>query len=265
MARFLQLTDLHVMPARTLASGVLDTCAILTRAIDRLVEIRTALDPLDAVLVSGDISDDGSADSYQFARVQLERLGLPLFVVPGNHDARESFRTAFADLEAMPEDGLIDWAASVGDTRVIGLDTLVEGQSGGKLSKNSLDFLTEELTRPGSDSVVVLLHHPPIRTGIRFMDAIGLENTSDLAVILSNASFDVILLAGHVHGVHHGRIGRHTISTAPAICSGFAPDRRENAPFGFYSGPTGCAVIETGTDGIWSAVSLDPTNGPFPF
>ncbi|MAY89215.1 MAG: serine/threonine protein phosphatase [Pseudooceanicola sp.] len=264
MARFLQLTDLHVVAEGARASGVLDTRALLEAAIDRLIAMRAAMDPLDALLVSGDISDDGSAESYAFARAQLDRLGLPMFVVPGNHDAREPMRAAFADLDHVPDFGQIDWIAQVGDTRVIGLDTLVEGQGGGCLHDESLALLRDAVAG-ATGPVLVMLHHPPIRTGIRFMDAIGLENTAALNATLADTRADVTLIAGHVHGVHHGRLGRHRVATALSTCSGFALDRRADAVTGFYLGPTGCAVIDTGADGIISAVPLDPADGPFSF
>lgn len=265
MARLLQLTDLHVVAKGARASGVLDTRAILRTAIDRLIAMRPALDPLDAVLVTGDISDDGSAESYDLARVELDRLGLPLFVVPGNHDAREPMRAAFSELSEMPAAGLIDWSATVGDTCIVGLDTLVEGQGGGRLRDESLGLVGDTLSKAGSGPVVVMLHHPPIRTGIRFMDAIGLENAAELEAVLAEAPNVITLLAGHVHGVHHGRLGRHAVATAPAICSAFALDRRADAAVGFLTGPTGCTVIDTGPGGIWSVVPLDPANGPFSF
>lgn len=265
MARFLQLSDLHVVEEGARASGVLDTRGILTAAIDRLLSMRAALDPLDAVLVSGDISDDGSADSYAFAKGELDRLGLPLCVVPGNHDAREPMRHAFSDLAEVPSSGPIDWVTTINGTLVVGLDTLVEGQGGGRLREDSLGLLRNALANTGAGPTVVMLHHPPIRTGIRFMDAIGLENTDALETVLADAKGDIILIAGHVHGVHHGRLGRHRVATAPSICSAFALDRRGDATVGFLTGPTGCAVIDTAPGGIWSAVPLDPANGPFPF
>ena len=265
MARFLQLSDLHVVEDGTRASGVLDTRSLLTAAIDRLLTMRAALDPLDAVLVSGDISDDGSAESYAFARVALDRLGLPLHVVPGNHDARAPMRDAFADLDGFPPSGPIDWALEIAGTLVVGLDTLVEGQGGGRLRAESLTLLRTALDRTTSGSVVVMLHHPPIRTGIRFMDAIGLENAEALEAVLAETTRDIMLIAGHVHGVHHGRIGRHRVATAPSTCSAFALDRREGAAVGFLTGPTGCAVIDTADGGTWSAVPLDPADGPFAF
>ena len=265
MARFLQLSDLHMVPNGKLASDVLDTGAILTSAIDRLIEKKDHLAPLDAVLVTGDISDDGSPESYELARAQLERLGLPLFVVPGNHDSREPFREAFSNLSSMPREDFIDWVETVEDTRIIGLDTLVEGQGAGLLRQESLTFLANELSQASNSAVVIMLHHPPLRTGIQFMDGIGLENPAELAQILNQTDADVTVLAGHVHGVHYGRIGGYPVLTAPAVCSNFVLDRRDHAPIGFFSGPTGCAVLETGQQGNWSVVPLDPAEGPFPF
>ena len=105
MARFLQLTDLHIVKEGARASNVLDTRNILKAAIDRLISLNDALAPIDAVLISGDLSDDGSADSYSFLKEQLSRLGLPMFIVPGNHDLREQMRKAFSDICHMPGSG----------------------------------------------------------------------------------------------------------------------------------------------------------------
>lgn len=265
MARLLQLSDLHIVKEGERASGVLDTRRILSAAIEQLLEMGAALEPLDAVLVSGDISDDGSPDSYAFAKAELELLGLPLYVVPGNHDAREPFRNAFAELAEVSTSGLIDWATPINGTLVVGLDTLVEGEGGGRLREDSLDLLKNALNTWGGGPVVVMLHHPPISTGIHFMDAIGLENTRSLEAALDGVDHDIILIAGHVHGVHHGRLGHHRVATAPSLCSGFALDRRTDAAAGFLNGPTGFAVIDTAPGGVWSAVPLDRFDGPYPF
>lgn len=265
MARILQLSDIHIVPPGTHASSVLDTPALLHSAIDRLCERIDAIAPVDAVLVTGDVSDDGNPESYALARKELERLGLPLLVIPGNHDRREELRMAFQDLKGMPDTGLIDWAVDFGDTRVIGLDTLIEGHGAGRLRLESLNFLSEALETSDARSVIVALHHPPIRTGIHFMDAIGLENPEDLSARLSPCMKQIRVVAGHVHGIYHGLIGRHHVSTAPAICSAFALDLRDDAPIGFMTGPTGCVVLDTGTEGLWAAMPLDPAEGPYAF
>ena len=265
MARFLHLTDLHAVPPGTKASGVLDTNAILRAGIDRLIARRDALGPLDAVLVTGDVSDDGSAESYAIARSELDRFDLPLLVVPGNHDRREALRAAFSDLPDMPADGLIDWAVEFGDTLVVGLDTLIEGQGGGSLRPQSLDFLEQAIETLGDRNLLIALHHPPMTTGIRFMDAIALQNTAELSAVLRAAPASTQLIAGHVHGTHVAQIAGHPLMTAPAMCSAFEFDVSPGAVVGFHLTPRGCAVISTGSDGVWSAISLESADGPYPF
>lgn len=265
MARFLQLSDLHVVAPGALASKRLDTPHLLRRAIDALCARLDAIGPLDAILVTGDISDDGSAESYDLARSELDRLGLPLLVVPGNHDCRDVLRNAFGDLPMMPPTGLIDWSLDIGETTVIGLDTLVEGQGGGRLRPESLSFFSNALEKASNRSVLLALHHPPLYTGIRFMDEIGLENYHDLEGVLKQCDRPVRIVAGHVHGIYHGALGPHTVVTAPSTCSAFALDRREDAFVGFMTGPTGCAVIDIGPDWVWTAVPLDHGPGPFNF
>lgn len=265
MARFLHLSDLHVVPEGQLVSGQLDTAHLLRMAIDTLIRRRDAIGPVDAVLVTGDISDDGSAESYKIARRELERLGHRLLVVPGNHDGREAFRAGFANLPEMRPTGLIDWIADIGDTRVIGLDTLIEGKGGGVLRDESLALLSEALAGAGGRQTLVALHHPPLRTGIRFMDAIGLDNPKALEAVLDRHDAPVRVLAGHVHGVYHGLLGRHPVVTAPSCCSAFALDLRAEAVAGFMRGPTGCALIDTAPGGVWTELPLWHGDGPFNF
>jgi Icc protein len=260
MARLLQLTDLHVVAPGTLCSGVLDTGAILQRAVDRLLAQMPAIGPLDGVLVTGDISDDGSAASYDLAQQELARLGLTVYAVPGNHDNRSAFRAAFGG-----QAGLLDWVVDLPDTRLIGLDTLVEGQGAGRVQPDSLAFLTQALVSAGGRALAVALHHPPLRTGIRFMDEIGLENAAALAAAIPADCGPITFVAGHVHGVYLGRIGAHRVVTAPSLCSAFAFDRRANAPVGFMTGPTGYAILDTGPDNIWTAQPLFMGDGPFDF
>lgn len=264
MARLLQLSDLHVA-AGQFVSSVLDTRTLLRSGIDTLLDRLDALGPLDAVLVTGDVSDDGSPESYAFARTELDRLGLPLLVVPGNHDRRDALRMAFKNLPEMPASGLLDWVTDIGDVRIVGLDTLIEGQGGGRLRDESLTFLSKVVAGAGEIHMVVALHHPPLMTGIRFMDAIRLENPEDLATALAPLATPARIVSGHVHGVYHGQLGRHPVLTAPSLCSAFMLDLREDAPIGFMTGSTGYAVMDTGAGGVWAAQPLDQVDGPYGF
>jgi hypothetical protein len=97
------------------------------------------------------------------------------------------------------------------------------------------------------------------------MDAIDLENREDLVSVLADWPSPVRVLAGHVHGVFMGRIGPHSVATAPSTCSLFALDRREVAEVGFLTGPCGFAILDTGQDDTWIALPLNYGDGPFGF
>src|SRR3546814_18444239 len=131
MARLLQLTDLHVVAPGALASGVVDTRALLRAGIDHLIDRLDAIGPIDAVLVTGDVSDDGSDERYAFTRAQLERLGRRILIVPGHHDRREGLRAVFGDLPEIHRGGLLDGSTGVAGTLVVGLDPLDGGRATG--------------------------------------------------------------------------------------------------------------------------------------
>ncbi|WP_176440383.1 metallophosphoesterase, partial [Boseongicola aestuarii] len=139
MTTILQISDTHIVSEGALVSGRLDTSDALARLVARITGIRDQIGPIDALLVSGDLSDDGSAESYERFKSLIAPLGLPTFVITGNHDARDPMRAAFA--KDLPANGPLNWARPVGDIYMIGLDTLAEGQGAGKLSSDSLSFL----------------------------------------------------------------------------------------------------------------------------
>jgi len=80
-----QLSDLHICAEWEGVDPALQ--------VERVVEaIRTLPNPVDAVVVTGDLADDGGAENYRRARQLLERLGAPFHVLPGNHDDRRRLR-----------------------------------------------------------------------------------------------------------------------------------------------------------------------------
>ena len=53
---------------------------------------------------------------------------MPVFVIPGNHDAREPLRAAFGGDGYLPRDGFLHYAVEDCPVRLIALDTLVPGE-----------------------------------------------------------------------------------------------------------------------------------------
>jgi 3',5'-cyclic AMP phosphodiesterase CpdA len=265
MARILQITDMHVVAPPGLVSGRLDTARMMETAVDRILDDWHKFGPVDAVLVTGDITDRGDADSYRLFRSQIARLPAPCLLIPGNHDLRDPLRACFADAPYLPASGKLNWVHDLADMRIIGLDTLIEGEGGGEVDAETLDFLASALDHAGNAPMLIGLHHPPFQSGIRFMDAIGLRGIPGLGEVLQNRPNDIRLVCGHVHGFIVGSIaGRVAISSA-AVCSSFPVDYRADAPVGFTTHPGGYTIHSWDGGFRSAAVTLDNGTGPYPF
>src|SRR3984893_3872696 len=89
----IKLSDPHIVAPGGLLYGRVDTAEFLARAVAEI----NRLDPLPDVAVAvDDLVDHGEPAEYEHLRTVLAPLSMPVFVIPGNHDARESLRAAFA-------------------------------------------------------------------------------------------------------------------------------------------------------------------------
>lgn len=90
------LSDFHVFSSAKETRLVRDD---VVGRVDRLIRDVAAFQPgFDAVLITGDVADGGSEEDYALVRRLLAPLEVPILVVPGNHDRRETMRRSFADL-----------------------------------------------------------------------------------------------------------------------------------------------------------------------
>ena len=266
MTSILQISDTHLAADGVLVSGVLKTDASFKKLLARLADAQEQWGKTDAVIVTGDISDDGSEESYSRFKALVAPLNLPVFVIPGNHDKREQMRSAFSHEGYLPGTGMLNWHRKIGGVNVIGLDTLVEGHSHGELSLETLEFLEQQLDVVQQRPLIVALHHPPFRTGIAFMDAIGLRNTDAFVTLLQRAQCQEIrVLCGHIHSMTVASIAGHIVVSSPSPCSGFELDVRDDATVGFYDCEDGC-LLHRWSNGF-QTVRIGPITGtgPHPF
>lgn len=261
MTAILQITDTHIVPSGALVSGRLDTAQSLVKLVTRITSIRDQIGTIDAVLVSGDLSDDGSDDSYARFKSLMAPLNLPLLVIPGNHDAREPMRAAFAD--QLPATGPLNWVRQVGELKVIGLDTLVEGTGKGNLSPESLTFFKDALAATKGAPAMVALHHPPFSCGIGFMDGIGLTNRDAFRDAIRNHTDPLRIVCGHIHSFMVVDVADHIALSAPSPCSSFSFDLRPDAPVGFTAQEDGCLLHRWNAG--FQSIRIESAAGPGPF
>jgi 3',5'-cyclic AMP phosphodiesterase CpdA len=204
-----QLSDFHVGAP----GGGRDPRRCLREALDAVAALP---DRPDALLASGDLSDDGSPQSYAFVREELERLGLPYFVLPGNHDDRAALRQAF-DLAGEGEEP-INYAADLGPLRLVAVDTVLPGADRGELDDIALTLIEAELATAPEQPTLLAMHHPPLHTGIPPLDGICLEAgaRAGLAAVLSRHPQVLRVVAGHLHRIVVGELAGRAVLTVPS-------------------------------------------------
>ena len=187
-----QLSDPHIGAAW----GGPDAAARLADAVEA---VRALPDRPAAVLVTGDIADTRSPDEYAVARELLERIGVPVYPLPGNHDDRAAIRRAFE----LPGDGSepVQYDVDLGPLRLIVLDSTLPGEDPGELDAARLAWLDEALAAAPGRPTVVALHHPPLELGIPVWDEIGLaaDDRAAFAAIVERHPQVQAVVGGHLH------------------------------------------------------------------
>lgn len=265
MTRIIQISDTHVVAPPALVAGRVDTRACLAACVARIMTMQAEIGPIDLVLATGDLTDHGWAPEYRAFNEIMAPMTLPFAAIPGNHDRRAPFRAAFAGAPFIPAEGPLDWVRDFDDFRLIGLDTLVEGDDGGRLAAASLDFLRDALAAAADRPALIALHHPPFATGVKFMDEIGFADPGALAALIGGRRAETRVIAGHVHRHITGGIGGWPAITAPSTAHAIPVDFRPEAPVAFDMEPGGFLIHDWSRGFRSTHVAIARAAGPFPF
>jgi 3',5'-cyclic-AMP phosphodiesterase len=240
--RIVQLSDPHVrIPGDPLA-GRVETLPYLERAISAVERLRPRP---DLVLLTGDVVDTGTAAEYRLARTALERLTLPLFLLPGNHDERGGCREHLgAWLGEVRADDSLAYLVDRFPVRVVALDSVIPGRGEGRLGSDQLEWLSRQLAAGRERPALLALHHPPFEVGIGFMDRLGLTDSEELARVIAGYPQVIGVVAGHVHRTVLGRVGPAVALTAPSTAHQIPLDLTPDGPETFVFEPPGYLLHE---------------------
>ena len=174
--------------------------------------------PVDVVLVTGDLADHALPAEYDELAAELE-IGLPVLVLPGNHDASAPLRLGMAAYVDSPGAGHpVHQVRDVGGARFVLVDSSVPGEDHGLLSAESLGWLDGVLREPVDGPLFVAFHHPPFVVGHPVMDAIMMQSRDAFEEVLRDKPITA-LLAGHIHDAIATTFAGHPLLVAPGVRS----------------------------------------------
>jgi Icc protein len=203
-----QLSDPHIG-----ADWGGDPVATLAAAVEAVRKLHPGP---DAVLVSGDLTDNGADAEYEQVRALLAPLAVPIHVLAGNHDDRDALRRHFGVPGA--KRAFVQYAADLGPLRLVVLDTTRPGEDGGELDEERLAWLDAELAAAPDKPTIVAMHHPPLATGIPAQDAIGLpaHDRHALGEVVARHPQVKRLVGGHMHLTIAADLGGRAVLCVPS-------------------------------------------------
>jgi len=198
-----QITDTHLF-----ASGEGNLLGLKTeKSLAAIIEEVHNLTPQpDRILLTGDISQDETLESYERLYKQLKTLNIPSYWIPGNHDQLHLMEKALTN---PPFYG--DKSFHCQGWQFILLNSAVSGRVYGYLTEETLSWLDSELEKAKNYPTVVTLHHPPFLIDCDWIDKSCLQNPEALFQVLDQYSQVRLVLFGHIHqdwgldraGVHY--------------------------------------------------------------
>jgi 3',5'-cyclic AMP phosphodiesterase CpdA len=174
---------------------------------------------IDAVVHTGDASEDGTGESYRLLHEILDpfaaALGAPLAVVMGNHDVSAVYgeEIAAGERTAQSQDRVVPLP---GGARVVVLDSSVPGAGYGHLDPEQLDWLRAVLAEPAPGGSVLAIHHPPLVGATDLLRGLDLDGLDELAGVLAGSDVRIVL-SGHYHHEMTGQIAGIPVHVAPGV------------------------------------------------
>jgi 3',5'-cyclic AMP phosphodiesterase CpdA len=200
--KFVQISDLHI-------GGLFKPDSFNT-----IVEEVNNLNP-DALIISGDLTDDGLLFQFQQARAEVDRLSCSnIIVFPGNHDYRHTGYLLFKKFFPLSRQ-----IYEFDDTVVLTLGTARPDRDEGEVGHRQNLWMEKTLSKYKNKIKVVAMHHHLIAipdTG--YTNVVGISDAGDTLRACLECGVDLVV-CGHKHRPWIWNLGTLKIAYAGTACS----------------------------------------------
>lgn len=210
-----QISDTHLAGWGKKTFGIAPMAENLARCVTHINNLNPQP---DIVLVTGDVSNNGTADECERAADILGNLNCPFYVIPGNHDNRETLVSVFGKKSCPAEaKDFVNYTIEGYPIHLIALDSTIPTAPGGEICESRARWLDNRLQESVSKPVIIFMHHPPIKFGVAETDIDGFIGADRLGSIIEKYDNIERILCGHIHLPALAKWRGTVISTAPSI------------------------------------------------
>jgi 3',5'-cyclic AMP phosphodiesterase CpdA len=199
--RLVQLSDIHV--------GGLFVQSVFDAVVSEVNELRP-----DAIVITGDLTDDGILPQFEKARSEIKRFQCPnIIVIAGNHDYRHTGYLLFKKF--FPSKHVYEFDDAV----ILTLGTARPDRDEGEVGYRQNLWMEKTLAKYGGSKVkVVAMHHHLVGIPDTGTDKILILDAGDTLRACLQSKVDLVL-CGHKHRPWEWNLGPLEIAYAGTTSS----------------------------------------------
>ena len=208
--KIIQITDLHLNKSKDIVSNGVNTFESASMVID---SIRVNEKNIDCLILSGDLSNDCSIESYNHLMQLLKDFEAPIYLMSGNHDSPSLLNTLTNNKNIFLKNFQCfnNWG-------VFMFNTKKENSPNGLLKKEELMYFDEVLSNILYENIIVFLHHHPVPIGSASMDSMIIENAELLTDRIMKYDKIKAVSWGHIHNEFDLNMGSAKLFSTPSTC-----------------------------------------------
>lgn len=214
-----QLSDIHLFddPEAKLLNVKTE------ESFQEVLEELTKLSPQpDLLLLTGDLTQDGSEPAYARMQSTLINSRIPAYCLPGNHDEAVFLQTCQSG-EQIGSNRRI----TIAGWQLFLLNSAIAGKVQGYFHTATLNWLDQQLAASPDLPALIAFHHPALSLGCAWLDPIGLENQEQFWQVCDRHPQVRVVINGHAHQAFDTLYCRtnHPIRylVTPSTCIQFQP------------------------------------------
>lgn len=223
----LQITDIHFREEVEGTIYGVETQALFEKTLAQIKgELAQSGARIDLLLTTGDISQDGSAESYRRFHEFIKPLGVPSYFLQGNHDYHRPMVEEFGERVVAP--------CRVAPTHLKGspwniimLNSSIEDQVGGRFGSEQLAYLQTRLAAAPNTPTLLCFHHHPFSIDCDWLDQQMVEDADAFFDIVRPHKNVKLAIYGHVHQDRETHVDHVPYFATPSTCAQFKPEQKD--------------------------------------
>lgn len=225
--KIIQISDIHLHKnPKERIFGLVNTDETFQDVLDKVIK-----EAPDFVIATGDLSQDGSIESYQRLLGYLNRISCDVYTIYGNHDVPHNLDSALIANNVKNKKYLQTMPANF-----IFLNSFKRGSDSGFISESELQNLEAFLNN--SNNCIPVIHHHFTELNY-IIDSFILENKEQLLNLLLKYKHKIkFCITGHVHNSFDIDIMGLKIHCGLSTCIQFA----QTTPLSFANKKPGYTV-----------------------